>query len=62
MIKARDLKAGMTFWYANGMKKYAHQVEVHDETNVVMVLVNPDTPFISSSFASFNPEELVRAE
>lgn len=62
MIKAKDLKAGMTFWYANGMVKHAYQVEVFESLNVVMVLVNPETPFISSSFASFNPEELVKAK
>lgn len=56
-IKASELKSGMDFRYENGMQRHAYEVNVVPATEFrighVVVTVDPDTVFVSQSFASF---------
>jgi hypothetical protein len=64
-IKAQDLKVGQTFHSVTGINPVhytAHEVKHHtnyDGSVTVIVIVDPDNPFISSSFCSYNPNTIV---
>ena len=57
MTTAKDIKSGDTFTFRS-VTYFAQEVSVtHDGT--IMVWIDKDNPFISSAFASFNPDDKV---
>lgn len=59
-ITVKDLKVGQQFRSATGFNPPVYTVhDVAVNGNTVVVIVNPDNPFVSSSFASYNINTIV---
>lgn len=57
MTTAKDIKSGDTFTFRS--TTYTAQGVSVDSYGTIMVWIDSDNPFISSAFASFNPDDKV---